>query len=326
MMFKNLTFIDLFAGIGGFRIALEAEGAKCVFSSEIDKAAARAYYENFGDYPAGDITKISERDIPKHDVLCAGFPCQPFSIAGYRKGFEDSRGVLFFDIARILAFHQPEIFILENVPGLLSHNKGETFNTMKTILADLGYYIWYDILIAVDFGIPQNRKRIFIVGFRDKRYLLKFKKNFSKPKVKLRSLKEILDLSLDPSILKPTERALENLNVNLERKGIFISNLSDEEFIIASEIRPSRAIIRINPKIFPTLPAKMGTGGNNVPVIVKKNYIRKLSVREGLDLMGFPDTFFSRENYMQSYKQIGNSVVVPVVQYLFKSIKRTISD
>ncbi len=321
-MSEKLKFIDLFAGIGGFRIALEKEGAECVFSSEIDKAAARAYYENFGDYPEGDITKINERDIPRHNILCAGFPCQPFSTAGYRKGFEDARGTLFFDIARILAYHQPEIFILENVPGLVSHDKGKTFNIIKDILTNLGYYIWYDLLNAVDFGIPQNRNRIFIVGFKKKEQFEKF--SFPRPKIRLKELDEIIDFSLYLDYLRPTDKAIENLFLNLDRKKISISEFTDQDFLIASEIRPSRASIKVNPRIFPTLPAKMGTGGNNVPVIVKKDYIRKISVREGLNLMGFPKDFFLEENYMQSYKQIGNSVVVPVVQYLFKQIKKCI--
>ncbi len=323
-MSKKLAFIDLFAGIGGFRIALEKEGAECVFSSEIDKAAARAYYENFGDYPEGDITKISEKDIPKHNILCAGFPCQPFSTAGYRKGFEDARGTLFFDIARILAYHQPEIFILENVPGLISHDKGKTFDIIKNILIDLGYNIWYDLLNAVDFGIPQNRNRIFIVGFKKKEQFKKF--HFQLPKVKLKKLDEIIDFSFYADYLKPTEKAIENLLFNLNRKGISISEFANKDFLIASEIRPSRASIKVNPRVFPTLPAKMGTGGNNVPVIVKKEYIRKISVREGLNLMGFPKEFFLKENYMQSYKQIGNSVVVPVVHCLFKQIKKCIGS
>lgn len=323
-MSKKLTFIDLFAGIGGFRIALQKEGAECVFASEIDKAAARSYYENFGEYPQGDITKIKEKEIPKHNILCAGFPCQPFSTAGYRKGFEDPRGTLFFDIARILAYHQPDVFILENVPGLLSHNKGETFRIMKNILLELGYYIWYDILNAVDFGIPQNRKRIFIIGFKNKKHFSNFK--FNLPKKTLKKAAEIIDFSLSTDDLKPTQKAIENLFINLKRKKIFVEEFSESDFLIASEIRPSRASVKVNPGIFPTLPAKMGTGGNNIPIIVKKNYIRKISIRECLDLMGFPKDFHLKENYMQSYKQIGNSVVVPVVQHIFKLIKKSLNS
>jgi DNA (cytosine-5)-methyltransferase 1 len=312
---KKLRFIDLFAGIGGFRLALEDLGAECVFSSEIDKAAAQAYKENFGDYPAGDIRKINEEDIPTHDILCAGFPCQPFSTAGYRKGFEDKRGTLFFEIVRILAYHSPRFFILENVPGILTHKNGETFNIIKDHLTKLGYHLWYQILNAVDFGVPQNRKRIFILGFKSYEDFRKYK--FSLPKTELKPLSAILDFSIPPDKLKPTEKALENLELNLKRRGILPENY---DLIIASEIRPSRALIKLNPTYFPTLTAKMGTGGNNIPIIIKRSYIRKLSVREGLRLMGFPEWFYLRENYSQSYKQIGNSVVVPVVRHLSKPI------
>jgi DNA (cytosine-5)-methyltransferase 1 len=312
---RKLRFIDLFAGIGGFRLALEDLGAECVFSSEIDKAAAQAYKENFGDYPAGDIKKINEKDIPAHDILCAGFPCQPFSTAGYRKGFEDTRGTLFFEIVRILAYHNPRFFILENVPGILTHRNGETFDVIKQQLSELGYYLWYQVLNAVDFGIPQNRRRVFILGFKSYEDYCKYR--FSLPKIKLKPLSVILDFDISPDSLQPTEKALRNLEFNLKRKGIEPRNY---DLIIASEIRPSRVTIKLNPVYFPTLTAKMGTGGNNVPIIIRGSYIRKISVREGLRLMGFPEWFHLRENYSQSYKQIGNSVVVPVVRHLSKQI------
>ena len=310
-------FIDLFAGIGGFRIAAEEFGWECVFSSEIDKAAARAYYENFKDYPLGDITKIDEKDIPSHDILCAGFPCQPFSVGGYRKGFEDTRGTLFFDIARILAYHQPRFFILENVPGLVTHDNGKTFEIIKATLKELGYMIWYDVLNGVEFGVPHNRRRIFIVGFREKKDFEQF--NFKIPNIKPPKLKEVLDFDFYEDYLAPTQTALKHLYKHLELKGIDINSF-DDDFVIASEIRPSRAAIRLNPEVMNTLPAKMGTGGNNVPLIVTKNFVRKMSVKEGLRLLGFPEWFRLKENYMQSYKQIGNSLIVPIVREIFKAL------
>jgi len=159
-----MKFIDLFAGIGGFRLAMESVGATCVFSSEWDKFAQLTYKANFGETPAGDITKIDAEDIPPHDVLCAGFPCQAFSIAGYRKGFEDTRGTMFFEIARIAKHHKPKVLFLENVRGLLSHDKGKTFQVILETLQDLGYKVHYKVLKSKDFGVPQLRPRLFIIA------------------------------------------------------------------------------------------------------------------------------------------------------------------
>lgn len=166
----NFTFIDLFAGIGGIRIAFESVGGKCVFSSEWDKFAQQTYKVNFGETPYGDITKIDEKDIPHFDVLCAGFPCQPFSMAGLKKGFEDTRGTLFFDIARIINYHKPKIVFLENVKNLLNHDNGNTFETIKKTLENLGYNVYYKILKASDYGLPQLRPRIYIICINNKVY------------------------------------------------------------------------------------------------------------------------------------------------------------
>ena len=167
-MKKKFKFIDLFAGIGGIRIPFEELGGKCVFSSEWDKFAQQTYEANFGEVPHGDITKIKEKNIPKHDLLVAGFPCQAFSQAGLKKGFKDTRGTMFFEIARILDHHKPKAFLLENVKGLRGHDKGNTFKTIMSILNELGYKtLAHKVLNAKEFGLPQNRERIFIVGFLD---------------------------------------------------------------------------------------------------------------------------------------------------------------
>jgi len=164
---SNNKFIDLFAGIGGFHYALSSIGAQCVFASEWDIHAAETYNKNFNFKPQGDITKIEVEDIPSHDILCGGFPCQPFSIAGKQKGFEDIRGTLFFDIARIVDYHKPKVLFLENVKNLSQHDEGKTFKTILITLRNLGYTTYYKVLNASNFGLPQNRERVYIVAFRN---------------------------------------------------------------------------------------------------------------------------------------------------------------
>jgi DNA (cytosine-5)-methyltransferase 1 len=313
------NFIDLFAGIGGFRIAFEKNNCKCVFSSEIDKYARETYYKNFNEYPSGDITRISTSEIPDFDILCAGFPCQPFSIAGKRLGFEDSRGTLFFEIARILKDKKPKAFILENVKGLVNHNNGKTLETIETILNDLGYKFSYKVMNALDYGIPQNRERWYCVGFlKELGISFENEKNatnfiFTFPHKK--ELQFYLEDVIEQTHIKgyeATQKALENIKIHLpnflKKKGI-----NNDKLIIANEIRPSRCSFR-NDGISPCLTAKMGTGGNNIPVLV--NFSRKLTEKECLRLMGFPENFKIYPNHHQSYKQIGNSVVVPIIEEL----------
>ena len=167
---KNLsgyTFIDLFAGLGGFRLALESLGAKCVYSSEWDEPVRKVYSDNFADIPDGDITQVDEKSVPDHDILCAGFPCQAFSISGKQHGFEDSRGTLFFDVARIVKEKQPKVVFMENVKNFASHDGGKTLEVVRATMEDLGYTFFYKVLSAVDFGIPQKRERIYMVCFRN---------------------------------------------------------------------------------------------------------------------------------------------------------------
>ncbi len=306
-----LTFIDLFAGIGGFRLAFESVGAKCVFSAEIDKYACATYKANFVDDPFCDVSNLDPKNIPDFDILCAGFPCQPFSIAGERKGFNDTRGTLFFDIERIIKDKQPKAFILENVKGLISHDKGNTLKIiLKTLREKLGYKVFYKVLNSADYGVPQNRERIYIIGFKDKNVEFEF----PQPLKNRVDLNTILDTDLSGSQI--SEIAKFNVINNLKNHKKF-NEIKNNPLLLAYEIRKSRATFRYD-SLAPTLTAKMGTGGNNVPVLV--NQMRKLTTRECLRIQGFPNNFWIEPNKAQSYKQIGNSVSVPVIKKLSKLI------
>ena len=307
---NQFTFIDLFCGIGGFRISFESVGGECVFSSDIDKWANETYNNNFGEMPQGDITKIRSEEIPNHDILCAGFPCQPFSIAGKRLGFSDTRGTLFFEVERIIRDKKPLAFILENVKGLVNHDKGNTFKTILNKLDELGYSIFYKILNSADYGVPQNRERIYIIGFREE--VSEF--NFPPPLKDKTNVKNILDKDVKGHNLSEIAKShlRKHYNKLLSKKKVMKENP-----LFATEIRPSRCVFR-NDGYSPCLTAKMGTGGNNVPVLVTKE--RKLTVRECLRIQGFPNTFLIKENNSQSYKQIGNSVSVPVIKAIAKEI------
>jgi DNA (cytosine-5)-methyltransferase 1 len=321
-----MKFIDLFCGIGGFRIAFESVGANCVFSSDIDKYACSTYKNNFGEFPLSDITKINEKEIPNFDILCAGFPCQPFSIGGLRKGFQDTRGTLFFDIERIIREKRPRAFILENVKGLVNHDKGKTLNTIINKLADrvngdenlnkfkdcLDYDIHYKVINSKKFGVPQNRERIYIIGF-DKQTDFKFPTGNKEKK-----LTEVIDYSLESNKISPILES--NIETHLKNHKRY-SEVKDLEYLLAYEVRKSRCTFRFD-NLSPTLTAKMGTGGNNVPVLV--NQKRKLSTDECLKIQGYPKNFKIKPNYSQSYKQIGNSVSVPVIKALAKEIVKFI--
>ncbi len=324
---KKLKFIDLFAGIGGFRLAFENVGAECVFSSEIDQYAIETYEKNFGEKPNGDISKIDSKEIPNFDILCAGFPCQPFSIGGLRLGFEDTRGTLFFQVARIIKEKKPKAFLLENVKGLVNHNKGNTLSVIENTLKNMGYILKYKVINALDYGIPQNRERWYCVGFRNDLNIGFEKENipnadnsysnlFSFPlKQKLKfHIEDIVDSNIKD--YKCTDKCIENIKKHLD---IYITKkeINTKKLIIANEIRPSRCQFRNNGTV-PCLTAKMGTGGNNVPVIV--DYNRKLTERECLRLMGYPEHFYIKENNYHSYKQLGNSVVIPIIESLAKKM------
>ena len=305
MALSDFSFIDLFAGIGGIRIPFEELGGRCVFSSEWDEHAQRTYTHNFGEMPAGDITKINEVDIPDHDILLAGFPCQPFSIIGDKHGFEDTRGTLFFDIARILRHKQPTAFLLENVKQLFTHNKGKTFAIIHENLAKLGYTTYYKILNALDFGLPQKRERIFIVGFRDP-LVFTFPQGIDTYK----PLSEILepDHSVDQSLY-----ASERIRVSrFEKCGSepFFPSIWHENKAGNVSVLPFSCALRA------------GASYNYLLV----NGTRRPSTREMLRLQGFPEDFEMVGGQTQVRKQIGNSVAVPVIRAIAQQMLLTLQQ
>lgn len=318
-----LKMIDLFAGIGGIRIAFEENGVKCVKSSEIDERARETYVKNFHDEPLGDIMKIEPEELPDYDILAGGFPCQPFSLAGLRKGFEDTRGTLFFEVVRLLKYKKPKAFFLENVEGIVNHDNGNTILVIEKTLSELGYVFQWKVMNACDYGVPQNRKRWYCVGFR-KDLAIGFNEcDKNCEKIYKFPEKEKLNFKVD-DIVKPIGSHDYDVS-DICKKNIlsflpkFQQNkrFDENNLLIANEIRPSRCNFRCD-GISPCLTAKMGTGGNNVPVYVEQ--MRKLTERECLSLMGFPDWYQIDKNSMHSYKQIGNSVVVSIISKMAKEI------
>ena len=315
---KDPTFIDLFSGIGGFRLGLEKNGASCVFSADNDPYCSKVYQENFNEDSFCDITTIDLNSIPDHDILCGGFPCQPFSIGGFRKGFNETRGTLFFDILRILKEKKTKSFILENVKGITSHDNGNTIKIIRKELKALGYNIFEKVLNVSDYGLPQNRERWYCIGFREDLSVLSFK---FPEKIKLNiTLKDIVDKKIKDHII--SDIAYGHVKNNIEKYDMkYPDRKNKDQYTIVTEARRTRASIRRD-GISPCLTAKMGTGGNNVPIIYELK--RKLTIKECLKLMGFPSDFIIRDNYSQSYKQIGNSICVDIVEKLSKELIKNI--
>jgi DNA (cytosine-5)-methyltransferase 1 len=308
------TFIDLFAGLGGFRLAVESFGGKCVFSSDFDASVADVYEANFGERPAGDITKIDAADIPKHDILCAGFPCQPFSISGKKAGFKDTRGTLFFDIARIVKQHRPKVVFLENVKNFAAHDKGKTLATVVNTLEELGYTVHHKLLNASDYGIPQSRIRVYIVAFRDDLPGDKFK--FPAAKLKRCTVNDILE-TVD-SIPEGTGIDVEyELDDNYKAK---VPEFSPRPVRIG-QIGLGRQGERIyHPRGHGiTLAAAGGGIGGKTGLYLIKNRVRRLSPRECARLNGFPDRYKLSKRRTVAYKHFGNSVVIDVLQHILFS-------
>lgn len=299
----KFDFIDLFAGIGGIRIPFQELGGKCVFTSEWDKFAQKTYRINFGEQPSGDITKIREEDIPHFDILLGGFPCQPFSQAGLKKGFADTRGTLFFEIERIINVHRPKAFLLENVKQLRGHDKGRTLAVILKHLEAMNYYVKYEVLRAGDFGVPQNRERIYIVGFSKDHFALPegFSFQFPEPTHAQTRVGDILESNVDEkyTISDALWEGHQRRKKEHEEKGngfgySLFNHMSPYTNTISARYYKDGSEILID----------QGEGLNP----------RKLTPRECARLQGFPEKFIIPVSDTQAYKQFGNSVAVPVIR------------
>lgn len=320
----KFTFIDLFAGIGGIRIAMQNSGGKCVYSSEWNSQAQKTYLTNFGEMPFGDITKESTKSyIPDNfDVLCAGFPCQPFSISGKQKGFEDTRGTLFFDICSIVSKKKPQIIFLENVKHLIHHDDGNTLNTILLKLDELGYNISWRVLNGSDFGVPQNRERIIIVGS------LKGVFDFDKVKKKPRShLVDFLDKDGNFEFLNPEEYTLIDNPKEQPESGLIFAGYRNKS-IRKAGVRPgTEHLSRVHKQpnriysvygIHPTLPSQESSG--RFFVLTENHQVRKLTVNECWRIMGFPESYKKISPVGDQYKQLGNSVCIPMIEAVANEI------
>ena len=323
----EFTFIDLFAGIGGFRIPMQEIGGKCVFTSEFNYHAQRAYELNYGEVPFGDITKINLDLVPKHNVLCAGFPCQAFSISGKMKGFEDTRGTLFFDVAEIIKKHKPKAFFLENVKGLTNHDKGKTLSTILNVLRnDLGYFVPEpQIINAKNFGVPQNRERIFIVGFRNDLNINHFE--YPKPtntNTKIRDIVEENEVSVKYYLSKTYLETLRRHKARHASKGNGFGYEIKEMDGIATAIvcggMGRERNLLIDDRLTNFIPVTKIKGD------VNREGIRKMTPREFARLQGYPDEFKIEVADVQAYKQFGNSVAVPAIQATAKQIIKTLEE
>ncbi len=325
-----LTSIDLFAGIGGIRMGFEnafKNEIETVFISEWDEKAKETYKENFKDDIEihGDITKIDEASIPHHDILLAGFPCQAFSLAGFKKGFEDARGTLFFDVSRIIKYHKPGIVFCENVKNLVNHDSGKTFSIIKKILNELGYTVFSKILNSKDFGVPQNRERIYIVAFRNDIAPIVFEfPNQSNKKCKI---KDIIEEKEVPSKYYLSDVYLKSLKEHkarhAEKGNGFGYEIRDEDdiagAIVCGGMGRERNLI-IDKRLTDFTPTT-GIKGE-----INKEYVRKMTPREWARLQGYPDTFKLPVADTHLYKQLGNSVTVPVIEAIARRINEYLEE
>lgn len=299
---NKMKFIDLFAGVGGIRQGFEDEFTECVFSSEWDKFSAITYEANYGEKPQGDITKINEKDIPKHDVLLAGFPCQPFSNIGKREGFaHETQGTLFFDVLRILKYHMPKMFLLENVPGLLTIQNGETFKIILENLEGLGYSVFYDVLDAQNFGLPQVRKRVVIVGFHPDLNISTFAFPVGNP-----------DQRIGVGSILEDDPTGYSISKHLQESYLFKKDDGKPQVVDKDFDMPVKTLVASYHKI-QRLTGTFVKGG--------ETGLRLFSELECKRLMGFPDEFIIPVSRTQMYRQMGNSVAVPMMKAVAEAMK-----
>ncbi|MBR5788371.1 MAG: DNA cytosine methyltransferase [Muribaculaceae bacterium] len=307
MDWSNFRFIDLFAGIGGIRLGFEAVGGHCVFSSEFDEAACKTYEANFGEHPSGDITKIDAKDIPDFDVLLGGFPCQAFSIIGKKEGFENETcGTLFFDIERILKEKMPRAFMLENVRNLTAHDKGNTFKVMISHLEALGYNVYAKVLNALDYGVPQKRERIIIVGFLDN-VLFTFPEPV--PLEKRKTLEDILETDVDDKYFVK-DHIRESRLMRLKDPNYPKPYISHENMAGSITPHPYSSCLRA------------GASANYILI----NDERRPTEREMLRLQGFPEDFKIVVPYGKIKHQTGNSVAVPVIKAVATQMIKALTE
>ena len=317
-MLKNttFTFIDLFAGVGGIRMGFQKAGGRCVFSSEWNQDAANTYYENFGEQPRGDITKISADEIPDFDVLLAGFPCQPFSISGKMRGFADTRGTLFFEVCRIIDAKKPKVVFLENVKHLVHHDEGRTLNVILQKLRDFGYNVSWRVLNGSDFGVPQNRERIIIVGAKTGTF--DFDQVKTVPKC---ILADFLDQTGPFEFLDPDDYTLLDNPKRQEESGLIFAGYRNKS-IRKVGVRPNTLhLSRVHKQpnriysvegVHPTLPSQESSG--RYFILLRDHTVRKLTLSECWRIMGFPENYRKISSVGEQYRQLGNSVCVPMIE------------
>ena len=307
MNWNGFSFIDLFAGIGGIRLGFEAAGGHCVFSSEFDENACRTYEANFGEHPSGDITKIDAKDIPDFDILLGGFPCQAFSIIGKKEGFENETcGTLFFEIERILKEKKPRAFMLENVRNLTAHDKGKTFKIIRSHLEALGYTVYSKVLNALDYGVPQKRERIIIVGFKD---FVMFSFPDPIPVSERKSLKDILEENVDDKYYVKDNIRNSRL-MRLKDPNYPKPYISHENMAGSITPHPYSSCLRA------------GASANYILI----NDERRPTEREILRIQGFPDDFKVVVSYTNIKHQTGNSVAVPVIKAVACQMIRALKE
>lgn len=309
-MSNTFTFIDLFCGIGGFRLAMESIGGTCVFSSDKSKRARETYLANFKEIPAGDITKIDAVEIPPFDALCGGFPCQPFSMAGHKRGFDDPRGQMFFEIARIVKYHRPKVLFLENVAHLLRHDRGRTFRVIAETLDALGYGVHYKVLTASDYGVAQVRKRVYLVCFRKD---LQEEFSFPEPTYIDVAVEDFLEPIVDesyfinPDLVTFYKPDIETRTLDTYRLGYVGTPGQGRRVYSVKAVSPTFVATSRGP-----------CGGTEAYLI--NGRVRRLTPTEAKSILGFPENFVFPVTEAKALELLGNSVAVPVLKLIAKQI------